>query len=104
MSAVFSLQCSVQQRYYFGYGPEAEIEWFPIGEEFMGYHDSAEDCKEIIALANPFLSTNPSKVDEYLKKPTYQDYGVYGPWSAFSIPDNEVPNRFWLYTITQIAE
>ena len=102
MSAVFSLECVKQQRCYLG--PEKEVEWLPLGGAFMGYHKSAEDCKELISLVDPFLIANPSKTDEYLTEPTYQDYGVYGQWNAFSIPDNEEPNVFWLYIITQISE
>lgn len=104
MSAVFSLECAKQLRCYLGLGPEAEVAWLPLGGAFMGYHDSNEDCKELISLVDPFLQANPSKVDEYLKEPTYQDYGLYGPWSAFSIPDNDEPNVFWLYTIIQVSE
>ena len=93
MSDVFSMSCNKQQRIW---DPiNKDWDFIPLGDAFMGYSHSEDECKELILSLHPYITTN-------FPDPMAEGYGDYGHWSAYSIPDNETPNVFWLYTITQI--
>lgn len=93
MSNVFSMSCTKQQRMW---DPiNKDWDFIPLADAFLGYNHSEDECKELISSVHPYIITNfPDAMAE--------GDGIYGHWRAFSIPDNEEPNVFWLYMITQI--
>lgn len=93
MSDVFSMSCNKQQRLW----DSILKDWvfISLSDALIGYYHSEDECKELVSSLHPYIATNfPDSIAE--------GYGIYGHWRAYSIPDNETPNVFWLYIITQI--